>query len=441
MFRRKNSSLQMPIATWRSGQIAALRSSAHLVLHSVCLLLLMVSSLWSSHFASISDPTYAAGFSRAAALNLLYRADDVAAALSFSSASSVTRAGQVPLSASFASVLDPCQQFRGLDRQAKAAAALTHSLASASAFTLAGAANDGVGSSGCGGFFSTHNGTNRANSNLKLRAMAILKAKAGTSQSTAGSRLVSTIPAAGSQSNHSNPSHNSSAMTAGSMASVSASAVSSRSVSCSSVFSSLLPSLLPPPPGFKRFSLVDSHGKYLPLIKDYATDPRRGPLAPVLDLDAPPHCCPFNVYTQNDHERERQKEIRRSETRKVAAAAEAVEVAAEAEKARRAAKVAHVVKEALSAELQKGSLSLSPSSVKSLLVSLPSSSLLSSEATAAVELQPTIRQHSAQVRVHINTACLFLPVYLCVWLDVSALYVPLVFWSYSCLTDIRIHLI
>jgi hypothetical protein len=142
--------------------------------------------------------------------------------------------------------------------------------------------------------------------------------------------------------------------------------------------SSLLPGLLPPPPGFKRFSLADSEGKYLPLIKDYATDPKRGPLAPVLDLNAPPYCCPFNVYTKNDHERERQKEKRRCATRKIAASAEA---AGAAEEARRAAKFAEVVGNALNSELQS------------------SSSSFSSAVMAVTELQPTTGERSAQVRV------------------------------------------
>jgi hypothetical protein len=85
---------------------------------------------------------------------------------------------------------------------------------------------------------------------------------------------------------------------------------------------SSIPGLLPPPAGFKRFALADSRGKYLPVIKDYATDSKHGQLAPVLDLNAPPYCCPFDVYTKNDHEREHKKEKRRREVRQAAAAAE-----------------------------------------------------------------------------------------------------------------------
>ena len=112
---------------------------------------------------------------------------------------------------------------------------------------------------------------------------------------------------------------------------------------------------LPPPPGFKRFMLSDLSGKYLPLIKDYATDAKRGPLAPVLDLNAPPHCCPFNVYTKSDHEYERQQEKRRGEARQAAAAPETEEAAKSAEEERRAAKVQAVIQECLSSELRSSS--------------------------------------------------------------------------------------
>ncbi len=346
-----------------------------------------------------------------AALNFLYRADVAAAASSLSSASFVSPAPVMSSLISSASRLVQSQQFRGLGRQAKAATALSMQsfVAATAAPTLTSSANNGSGGSGIsggGGFLSSFSGAHRGNSNLKFRATTALGARAGISHSATGSLLSSTASSVGSRANFNNPLIHHSAVAAGSIASASTSVVSApRSVSYASVFLPLLPGLLPPPPGFKRFSLVDSHGKYLPLIKDYATDPKRGQLAPVLDLHAPPYCCPFNMYTKNDHERERQKETRRCEARKVAAAAEAADAAEAAEEARRAAKISQVVKDALNAELQSSSLSLSPSSLKSLMLSLSSSSLLSSSAAAAPnDLQPTTRERLAQVRCHIHSS-------------------------------------
>jgi hypothetical protein len=406
----------MQIATWQSGQIAVLRSSVHLVQHGSCSRLPLLITFLFLRFRLVVVPSslslylgtpYSAVLDRAAALDFLYRTDDApVAAHSFSSASPTSPATEVSSSASTASVLVPCQQFRSLGRQAKAAAALGLTMQSFAAagpnHTSTSATNGSGGASTGGGGLSTFSGIHRVNSNLKLRAMAILKAQADASQSSVCSLLSSTIPATGSRSTQTNPPIHSSAIA---MGSISASGVSTlRSVSSSSVFPSLLPGLLPPLPGFKRFSLVDSHGKYLPLVKDYATDPKRGQCAPVLDLNSPPFCCPFNVYTTSDHERERQKEIRRCEARKAASAAEAVEAAEAAEQARRAAKIAQVVKEALNAELQSSSLSLSPSSLKSLILSLSSSSLLSPAATAPINLHPTTRERSGQVRRRIHTS-------------------------------------
>jgi len=96
----------------------------------------------------------------------------------------------------------------------------------------------------------------------------------------------------------------------------------------------------------------------------------RGPRAPKLDLNAPPHCCPFNVYTEHDHERERLKEMRRCEARTAAAAADAW-------KARRAAKIEEVVQKAMSADANS----------------------LSSSSAAMETNEPTNGEQSAQVRV------------------------------------------
>ena len=345
---------------------------------------------------SICTLVYAAISNRSAVLNFLCPTDDAAAAPSLSAASFASPAAAVSASASSASAFDPNPQFRGLGRQAKAAAALTQSFAAAAASTSTSAANGGGASAGGGGgLMSTLSGSTRSISNLESRASSALAARAVLSQSsTAVSLLPSNAPGAGLGAHHgNNPLIHSSAVAAGSIASASASAASasrsavsatssssSSSSSSSTSFSSSIPGLLPPPPGFKRFALTDSRGKYLPLIKDYATDPKRGPLAPVLDLNAPPYCCPFNVYTKNDHERERQKEKRRREVRKAAAAAEAAEAA---EEAARAAKAAEMEDE------EPGWAAQSSSS---------SSSSSSSAAMAANDSQPATRERSVQVR-------------------------------------------
>ena len=90
----------------------------------------------------------------------------------------------------------------------------------------------------------------------------------------------------------------------------------------------------------------------------------------MLDLDAPPHCCPFNVYTKNDHERERRKEERRREARTAAAAAQAAEEAARAAEA---------------AEMDEGDAE--------------NFAEHSSSSAAANETQPATRERSVQVRV------------------------------------------
>ena len=194
------------------------------------------------------------------------------------------------------------QTFHGHNRQAKAAAALLQSTAAAAATASVAASSAPNGVTGIGGLVSTLTGNRRAD--VGSGSFAAAAASAGRKSRA---RFFGTV----------NPFVRSSVQESASAASAPRPLPSS---------SSSLPGFLSPP-GYKRFALTDSRGKYLPLTKDYATGSTRGQRAPVLDLDAPPGCCPFEVYIEEDREREYRKEQRRIEERKEAEDADAEEAA------------------------------------------------------------------------------------------------------------------